>query len=70
MKKKILLPVLFLCLVLILTGCNKKKIETLESQLATSEASLSAMTADNADKDAALKALTEEKEAQLAEADE
>ena len=52
-----------------LTGCNQKKIETLESQLATSEANLADMTAQKEAGDAALKALGDEKDTLLAEAE-
>lgn len=70
MKKFGIIVMILICLVLLLTGCNKKKIEDLETRLATAEASLSAVTREKADSDSALKALSAEKDALLAEADE
>ena len=69
MKRSVLLIVLLTVLAAALTGCNQKKIETLESQLATSEANLAEMTAQKEAGDAALKALGEERDTQLAEAE-
>ena len=69
MKKGLIIFIVLLCLTMVLTGCNKKEVEDLQSQLATAQASLAEVTQQKADGDASLEALSKERDEQLAKAE-